>query len=263
MRTTTKQLLASAAVAASGALMVAAPASAQSSGASTYRAELQALNGSGGSGTATLTLNGDQATITETVSGLASTLPASLKGGPYPHVQHIHIDGQGVCPTTAADANNDGVLSTTEGGPSYGPIGTSLTTSGDTSAAAGLSLNVAPTGSTFSYSRTITLDAKSLAAVTSGKGVVVVHGLDPAKLPKAGLSPSDLVPALPLAATSPALCGTLVASTQMGQMPSGAPQTGGGSTSGTREVGTFVAGGGLVAAAAIALGLRKRAARTA
>ena len=57
-------------------------------------------------------------------------LPASLKGGPYPHVQHIHIDGQGVRPTTAADTNKDGTPSTTDGAPADGPIGTSLTTSG-------------------------------------------------------------------------------------------------------------------------------------
>ena len=54
--------------------------------------------------------------------------------------------------------------------------------------------------------------------------MVVVHGLDPATLPAAAQSkPSDLVPSLPLAATSPALCGTLTAS-QMSACPP-APRT--------------------------------------
>ena len=63
------------------------------------------------------------------------------------------------------------------------------------------------------YSRTITLDAKTLASVQAGTAVIVVHGLDPATLCKqAQGEKSDLVPSLPLAATSPALCGTLAAS---------------------------------------------------
>ncbi|WP_422935137.1 hypothetical protein [Sinomonas sp. P47F7] len=58
-------------------------------------------------------------------------------------------------------------------------------------------------GSSFTYQRTITLDDKTLASLKSGTAVVVVHGLDPATLPAAAQSePSDLVPSLPLAATS-------------------------------------------------------------
>lgn len=258
MKSTAKRLLVSAAITLSGAALVVPAASAQASGSTTYHANLTSQNGSGGSGTVTLTLTGDQAMITEHVSGLAAVLPPALKGGPYPHVQHIHIDGQGTCPSLAADdTNHDGVLSTTEGAPNYGPIGTSLTLSGDTSPAAGTALTVAPSGASYDYSRTITLDAKSLASVTAGKGVVVVHGLDPAKLPKAGLSPSDLVPSLPLAATSPALCGPLQVS-QMTNTPSGGPNTGGGSTSGVQDVGLFILGGGLVAGAGAALSMRKR-----
>ena len=217
MQSLAKGLLISAAVTVSGAAFVPLVASAQSA-PTTYTAELKELNNSGGSGTFTLELNGSEATITGKVSGLADKLPESLKGGPYPHVQHIHIGGQGVCPSMADDGNKDGVLNTAEGQPKYGPIGVSLTKSGDTSPAAGTALNVAPTGASFDYSRTIKLDAKSMESVTAGKGVIVVHGLDPAKLPAAGLEPSELVPELPLAATSPALCGTLVAG-QMGQTP--------------------------------------------
>ena len=175
-------------------------------------------------------------------------------------MQHIHIDGQGMCPTTAADKNADGVVSTTEGAPAYGPIGTTLSTSGDTSPKAGTTLTVAPSGASFDYSRTFTLDAKTMAAVTSGKGVVVVHGLDPATLStKAQGEKSDLVPSLPLAATSPALCGALAAS-QM-TMPGGAAGTGGGSTAGTEDEALLLASGGLLLAAGGALAVRRRMAR--
>ena len=94
-----------------------------------------------------ISLNGSQATITEHVTGLAAT----FGGKPYPHVQHIHIGAKGTCPTTSADTNGDGVISTTEGAPSYGGIGTTLSTSGDTSPAAGTTLTVAPSGASIDY----------------------------------------------------------------------------------------------------------------
>ena len=102
-----------------------------------------------------LTLDGNQATITEHASGLAET----FSGNPYPHVQHIHIGAMGTCPTMEADANADGVISTTEGAAAYGAIGATLSTSGPTTPAAGTVLNIAPSGSTIDYSRTFTLDA--------------------------------------------------------------------------------------------------------
>jgi hypothetical protein len=180
----------------------------------TFTADLDRLNHSSASGTVKIVLTGNQATVTEHVHGLAAT----FNGSPYPHVQHIHIDGMGECPTPARDLNHDGVISTSEGLPDYGPIGTSLTLSGDTSPAAGTALNVAPKGSSYTYMRTITLDAMTAASLRSGNAVVVVHGLDPATLSKqAQGEPSDLVPSLPLAATSPALCGELEAQHHHGE----------------------------------------------
>jgi hypothetical protein len=187
-------------------------ASAQQPAATNYTAKLAAvpLNGAdGASGNVSITLNGNQATITEQVSGLATT----FMNAPYPHVQHIHGGANGVCPVAGADANGDGVINTAEGQPSYGGILTTLSTSGDTTPAAGTNVMTAPSGGSFNYSRTITLDAATMASLTSGKAVIVVHGLDPMKAaPAATSSPSELVPSLPLAATSPALCGVLVAS---------------------------------------------------
>ena len=252
-----KTLLLTAPAIALGALALAMPGAASAAGSTSYQAQLAALNHSSGSGTLMISLNGSQATITEHVDGLA----ASFSGKPYPHVQHIHIGAQGTCPTTAADANHDGVISTTEGAASYGAIGTTLSTSGDSSPAAGTTLTVAPSGASFDYQRTLTLDSKTLASLQAGTAVIVVHGLDPATLSKqAQGEKSDLVPSLPLAATSPALCGTLSAS-QMSVMPGGAADAGGGSTAGLQDEGMLALGGGLIAAGAVAGGfaLRRRA----
>jgi len=241
-----------------GVAVLAMPGAASAADSSSYQAQLNPLNHSSGSGSVMISLSGSQATITEHFSGLAAT----FGGKPYPHVQHIHIGAQGSCPTTSADKNGDGVISTTEGAPSYGAIGTTLSTSGDTSPAAGTTLTVAPSGASTDYQRTITLDSKTLASLTAGTAVVVVHGLDPATLSKTAQGEkSDLVPSLPLAATSPALCGTLVAS-QMSSIPGGSAGTGGGSTAGLQHTGWIELGAGLIFAGAAAggLGLRRRSA---
>ncbi|MCZ2404893.1 hypothetical protein IV498_17400, partial [Paenarthrobacter sp. Z7-10] len=102
-------------------------------------------------------------------------------------------------------------------------------------------------------------------SLKAGTAVVVVHGLDPATLPAAAQKEkSDLVPSLPLAATSPALCGTLVAS-QMTSMPGGAPGTGvvnAAATTATStgvDAGMVAAGGGLMLAAGATFMLRRKA----
>ena len=253
-----KSLLLAAPSVAVGIAMMAMPGIASAAETTSYQAQLAALNGSGASGSLMIELNGSEATVTEQVSGLA----ASFNGAAYPHVQHVHIGAKGECPTMSADTDGDGVISTTEGGPSYGAIGTTLSTSGDTSPAAGTTLDVAPSGGSFDYSRTFTADSATLDSLKAGTAVVVVHGLDPATLPAAAQSkPSDLVPSLPLAATSPALCGALTAS-QMSSMPNGAADTGGGSTAGVENQGTLALGGGLLVAGAVAggLALRRRSA---
>lgn len=218
-----------------------AMASAAHAETSSYQATLNPLNHATGSGMATISVTGDTADIDLSWSGLAST----FNNAAYPHVEHIHIGGQGTCPTPAADKNGDGVISTTEGGPAYGGIGTTLSVKGDTSPAAGTNIKIAPAGGSTDYHRTITLDAKTLASLKQGTAVVVVHGLDPATLSKrAQNEKSDLVKSLPLAATSPALCGALSA------MPVGGAATGTGTTSGIEDAGLMGLGGGLVATGA-------------
>jgi len=250
----------------------------------TYQATLNpvALNTPSGaaSGSFTLTLNGDQVTVTEHVSGLATKLPSdkatltslgiptSFAGAPFPHVQHIHINGQDSCPTSSADANGDGVLSTVEGQPAYGTIGTTLSTKGVTSAKSATDVTVAPGGGSFTYKRTFTINQATLSAIQNNSAVVVVHGLNPANAPKASLTtPNSLGVQFPgeknklaLIGTAPALCGVLSAS-QMSSVPVGSSPTGGGSTSGIEDEALLAAGGGLLLAAGGAFAARRRFAR--
>ncbi|MGA8994220.1 MAG: CHRD domain-containing protein [Nocardioidaceae bacterium] len=247
MRTTLRALVPLAAAALPFAVL-ATPA--QAADDSSYQTTLNPLNNSNGSGMATVTVSGDQAQVKVSWSGLAET----FGGGAYPHVQHIHIAGNGQCPTAADDKDGDGVVSTTEGAPAYGGIGTTLSTKGDTSPAAGTNIKIAPSGGSLDYSRSIKLSSDTVDALQAGTGVIVVHGLDPSTLSKkAQNAKSDLVPSLPLAATSPALCGVL------SSMPSGGVATGTGTTSGVEDLGTLALGGGLLALGGTALIARRRA----
>lgn len=244
-----KLLLSLAPVAVVAVAALGMPGAFAASGSTNYQATLNPLNHSGGSGSLTLSLNGSQATISEHVSGLAAT----FSGAAYPHVQHIHGGALGACPTTSADKNADGVINTTEGAPSYGGILTTLSTTGDTSPAAGTNIKIAPSGGSYSYSRTIALSSASVASLKAGTAVIVVHGLDPATLSKkAQAEKSDLVPSLPLAATSPTLCGKLTS------MATGGVATGGGSTSGFQDAGLFALSGGLLLAAGGTVAARRR-----
>lgn len=180
---------------------------------STYTARLAPvpLNGAsatGADGVLTLTLQGTTAHITEDVHRLA----AIFESQPYPHLQQIHGLRNGICPTVAADANNDGVISGAEAEPQYGPALTTLSMIGDTSPATATNARLAPTGSSYHYSRTIPLNSRTMEAIRDGTAVIVIDGLDPATTaPSATTRSSVLAPALPLEVTAPALCGALIA----------------------------------------------------
>ena len=167
-----------------------------------FRAELDELNDSGATGTAKLRLKGTELTIHIRARGLVPNLV---------HAQHIHGIGNSECPPPSA-AGTDGVLSTADGLPFYGPIATSLTTSGDTSPAAGLDIEVMPVADErgrVNYRRTIELPAEvadNLAAFQ-----IVQHGVDLNNngAYDFGAGPSELDAALPQEATAPANCGTI------------------------------------------------------
>jgi hypothetical protein len=236
-----KMLLLPPALALGMVALSAAPAMADHAEGS-YGVTLNELNNSGASGEAWIDVVGAEATVTINASGLA----AEFDGNPFPHVQHIHIGAEGVCPDMGADENGDGIISTTEGAPFYGGIGTTLSIGdADKSPDAGLDLTVAPSGPSIEYMETFELDQATQDALADGTAVVVVHGLDPATQPEGATEPSDLVPELPLAATSPALCGTLE------MQPAGGADTGvvTASSTGGSDM-SMVALGGMLAVAA-------------
>ena len=270
------------------ALGMAAPAAlaagADGSGAVSYQANLTAVSPNTPAGAASgkfmLTLKGDQATISEQVKGLADKLPTdkatltalgvptAFAGAAFPHVQHIHINGQNTCPTASADTNKDGVISTVEGQPAYGGIGTTLSVKGSTAASAATDVTVAPGGANFTLNRTFTINQATLSAIKANTAVIVVHGLNPTNAPKASLSTANSLGVtlpgaskkLALIGTAPALCGKLMAS-QMNTMPSGPAQTGAGTTSGTKDLSLLYGAGALLLGAGAALEIRRRYAK--
>ncbi len=198
-----KKLAASLLLAAAVSVILASAAFAQQGGHK-FTAQLTPLNGSGASGNATVTLNGNQATVNIQSQGLTPG---------QPHAQHIHIGGEFVCPTAAADTDGSGAISTVEGQPFYGPVEVSLTTSGDVSADSALAVDRMPAANSagaVAYSRTFTLPAGITAADIEG-GSIVQHGHDFNGNGKYDFSAgkSSLDPSLPFEATVPAACGEL------------------------------------------------------
>lgn len=161
-------------------------------------------NHAGGIGVTSAVQRGDTVDVRIVVAGLLRNAP---------HAMHIHIDGQGECPTgrDATEHNGRRAISTVDGHHAYGRIGTSLTTSGDTSPASALAIDRFPSQGTFTYHRSIDVTPEVLENLKAGKAVVVVHGIDYNKngTYDGVLGASQLDPALPLEATAPALCGTL------------------------------------------------------
>ena len=184
-------------------------------------ATLSPLNGTKTMGTATAVVRNQL--IREISVNVTGASPDA------PHAQHIHYgdDARNECPTVARDdKDRDGLVSTIEGVPAYGPIVVSLTTSGDTSPASGLAVDRFPVskGGSYSYRRS-NLEftdvagtgytggggtAKQIAdAIRDGEGVVVVHGADLNGNGRYDGVASTLDPSLPREATIPAACGVL------------------------------------------------------
>ncbi len=210
---------------------------------SSVNANLKPIPGSGveGSGTAMVSVSGTTITVTMAATGL-------LAG--QPHAAHIHFgaDARHECPVIGDDTNKDGHLNTSEGAPAYGPIVVSLTKSGDTSPASALAVkrfDTAP-GGKLTYERgSIKVSSAVAAAISAGKAVVVIHGVDYNKDGKySGTVKSDLAPTLPTEATDPALCGALLAA------PVGGMATGDGGAAGGVNSGLLIIGGGALVAAA-------------
>ncbi len=194
------------AIAAAAFPLLTMTAASAHSGSHSYQADLSALNESGVTGTGMVTLDGTSATVTIEATGL-------VEGAP--HAQHFHFGAKGACPTDADDKDGDGFVSVTEGAPFYGDIGASLTTKGDTSPSSALAVDRFPTApkGAIHYDRRIDFSSAAVArAIRSGKGVIVIHGVDynhNGEYDFASAGKSDLDPNLPAEATDPALCGVL------------------------------------------------------
>ena len=171
-------------------------------------AHLHSLNDSGATGHAHVEFTGNKAHVRIDARRLAKGLP---------HAQHLHFgaDARNECPNVYDDANNDHRINVAEGVPDYGPILKSLTTSGDTSPKSGLAVDRFPTTpkGVEKYERTINFAPGAVQrAIRSGKGVIVIHGVDHngnGMYDFDGAGASELDPSLPAEATDPALCGVL------------------------------------------------------
>lgn len=209
-------------VAAVVPLALAAPAQAQE----TVTFSLDELNGSGASGSATLTVH-DNGDLQVRISGTGFT-PNE------PHAQHIHGEVHSTdffCPSPSADANGDGQVAVEEGLAQYGMFILSLTTSGDVSPDSGLALDrmpVADANGNIDYHRTIPAEMLPEGLAESLEHLhVVQHGLDVNgngrydlnALGQSVFAASLGVEGVPEEATNSATCGEVT--------PVGGVQTGG------------------------------------
>ncbi|MFK5584740.1 MULTISPECIES: CHRD domain-containing protein [unclassified Serinicoccus] len=250
------KLLSVPAAAAAVLLLAAGPALASTTGSGEAMADLQPvpLNDAPGSGSAMLELDGTTLNFTLAYQGLLADAP---------HAAHIHYagDARNMCPTADDDADGDGFLSTTDGGPAYGGIKVSLTTEGDTSPDSGLAIDRFGVGDDVSYSRGgVEVDQETADALWDGEAVVVVHGVDhdgSGAYDEGDRGASDLDPSLPGEATDPALCGVVQVS-QMGEVPGGGVETGEAAVGG-QNLALAAAGGVALAGGALILARRRNA----
>ena len=211
-----------------GASVGASPALARSSSdvkTVTLRANLNQLNGSGVSGTATAVVRNQMIRHIEVhATGLTPDAP---------HAQHIHYGNDALqeCPTLALDTNGDGRINTVEGVPAYGPVVVSLNTTGDTTPASFLAVSRFPVSvdGRLDYSRD-NIEFTDVAgtgypgaggvgtamqiadSIREGEGVLVIHGIDydgNGSYSFSSEGASELDANLPAEATDPTACGVL------------------------------------------------------
>ena len=141
----------------------------------TYTASLSALNSSGVSGQATVTVDGNQLSVNVDAQGTEAEMV---------HAQHIHgfASEASSCPTLAADTSGNGLISVGEGAPSYGGILVPLDGSLDTAEGLG-DLETFPTGNgSYSYDMSIATGNlgvngdRSFSDRTLENHAIVVHG---------------------------------------------------------------------------------------
>ena len=176
--------------------------------AQVWNANLQPLNGHVSlrpvHGNATVRVHDGQVTVTVHATGLEPDIP---------HPQHIHgflAGDASMCPTMAADANDDGVVDVVEGLPDYGGILVTLDsdiTNGSGTEAAGLPRS-SNRGGTIRYEMSAPLSEVEDGlggALDAGNRTVVLHGVDP----ETQLPDAQSIGELPASLTLPVACGEL------------------------------------------------------
>ncbi len=237
---------------AAAPLAFAAPAQAD-----TMNFNLDQLNNSGASAQATITTN-DDGSMTVDITGTGFTPN-------MPHAQHIHGSAESrnfFCPSPDTDDDGDGQIGTEEAIKEYGGVMVALTTKGDASADSGLAVDrmpVADANGNLNYSRTIPAGMIPEGIVENVENLhIVQHGLDVngndkydlEALGESVFAASLGVKGIPEEATNPATCGEVA--------PTGAVETGAGSTQGVEASPLLALGGLSLAGAAGALVLRRR-----
>jgi len=159
-------------------------------------------------GSATIQLHGNVATVTVNTNGLLRAA----------HLMHIH-GGTGNCPPASAAQfyNGHQFISASVGDKYYGPVVASLTQIGDTSPASHLSSSLYPQVGNIRYKRTFTLGPGVAQDIRDGLAVIVVHGIN-----YDGASTYDNYLGPGVEASAPALCGPLFP-----LQSASAPRTGG------------------------------------
>ena len=217
--------------------------------------QLAPLNGSGDSGSASVSIAGNQIFVRVETNGVSPNSP---------HAQHIHIGGTNTCPSSAAAGQNEpkDLIDTAEGQPSYGEVRVSLTTEGATGADSALAVERFPTANAsgrYVYTRTLDLPS-GVTPDDVRNGVIVVHGISELFGDRAaydGDPRSSLNPDLPLEATIPSLCGKLTGA-QASPAPQGGVSTGGGGTAGGLPLPLVAGAVGLVGGMAVMLVAERR-----
>jgi hypothetical protein len=200
----------------------------------TVNAKLVEQNGSGASGTVTLTALDN--------SGLKVVISSQGLVPGQPHAQHIHGSAHGRhfgCPTLEKnDTDGDGVLTNEEATGEYGTIFLALTTEGGATPQDGLDVKrmpVADSQGRLDYERTFsakTLPDGLLEHLSSLH--VVLHGIDVNNNDKYDAEALGIltfaenlgVPNVPEEATNPASCGVVQGAGMTGR-PRGGVETGG------------------------------------
>ena len=217
---------------AAAAAMLCLPMSAAAD--TTVKAKLVEQNGSGVSGTASLTAldNG----------GLRVVIHSQGLVPGQPHAQHIHGSAHGGhfgCPTLKQnDTDGDGVLTNEEATGEYGTVFLALTTEGGATPQDGLDVKrmpVADSHGRLSYERTFSANSVPDGLLEHLSSLhVVQHGIDANSNDKYDVEALGIstfaeslgVPNIPEEATDPASCGVVQGAGMAGR-PRGGVETGG------------------------------------